>query len=215
VRLSPLGTSATNWPIVPAPDDRWWAWSSLWNEDWQGKPKYSEKTYSSDTLSTTNPTWHDLGSNPGRRGGNPAINRLCYGTALHIGLSWYDLRKTQLKFHEHSLNILEQKNIKMSECVQIPDSRNRWVQTVWRRKKNNQYRNDVYWIFHTHWVNVLELHVWNLRYLSCRWNRHSVLQLIYNILVLFFFTLSWIMFCCLFRVNASSLLKIPVLFMLE
>jgi hypothetical protein len=22
VRLSPLGTSATNWPIVPAPDDR-------------------------------------------------------------------------------------------------------------------------------------------------------------------------------------------------
>jgi hypothetical protein len=24
VRLSPLGTSATNWPIVPARDDRWW-----------------------------------------------------------------------------------------------------------------------------------------------------------------------------------------------
>jgi hypothetical protein len=23
VRLSPLGTSATNWPIGPAPDDRW------------------------------------------------------------------------------------------------------------------------------------------------------------------------------------------------
>jgi hypothetical protein len=23
VRLSPLGTSATNWPFVPAPDDRW------------------------------------------------------------------------------------------------------------------------------------------------------------------------------------------------
>jgi hypothetical protein len=23
VRLSQLGTSATNWPIVPAPDDRW------------------------------------------------------------------------------------------------------------------------------------------------------------------------------------------------
>jgi hypothetical protein len=28
VRLSPLGTSATNWSIVPAPDDRWWwMWS--------------------------------------------------------------------------------------------------------------------------------------------------------------------------------------------
>jgi hypothetical protein len=43
VRLSPLGTSATNWPIVPAPDDRWWVWSSRWNENWRGKPKYSKK----------------------------------------------------------------------------------------------------------------------------------------------------------------------------
>jgi hypothetical protein len=45
------------WPIVPAPDDRWgWLWSSWWNEHWQGKPKYSEKTCPSATLSTTNPT---------------------------------------------------------------------------------------------------------------------------------------------------------------
>jgi hypothetical protein len=45
VRLSPLGTAATNWPIVPAPDDRrWWVWSSRWNENWQGNPKNSEKT---------------------------------------------------------------------------------------------------------------------------------------------------------------------------
>jgi hypothetical protein len=36
VRLSPLGTSATNWPIVPASDDRWWVWCSRWNENWQG-----------------------------------------------------------------------------------------------------------------------------------------------------------------------------------
>jgi hypothetical protein len=34
-----LGTSTTNWPTVPAPDDRWWVWSSWWNENWQGKPK--------------------------------------------------------------------------------------------------------------------------------------------------------------------------------
>jgi hypothetical protein len=33
------------WPILPAPDDRWrWLWSNCWNEDWQGKSKYSEKT---------------------------------------------------------------------------------------------------------------------------------------------------------------------------
>jgi hypothetical protein len=36
------------------------------------------------TLSTANPTWPDLGSNPGRRGGKPATNRLSYGTALLV-----------------------------------------------------------------------------------------------------------------------------------
>jgi hypothetical protein len=74
MRLSPLGTSATNWPIVPAPDDRWWVSnSSRWNENCRGKLKYSQKTYPSATLSTTNSTWPDLGSNPGCRGGKPAI----------------------------------------------------------------------------------------------------------------------------------------------
>jgi hypothetical protein len=83
VRPSPLVTSATNRPIVPAPDDRWWwMWSSRWNENWQGKPKYSEKTCPKATLSTTNPTWFDLGSNPGRCGGKPATNSLSYGTAF-------------------------------------------------------------------------------------------------------------------------------------
>jgi hypothetical protein len=53
-----------------------------WNEDWQGEPKYSEKTYPSATLSTTNLTWPDPGSNPGRRGRKPATNRLSYGAAL-------------------------------------------------------------------------------------------------------------------------------------
>jgi hypothetical protein len=83
VRLSPLGTSTTNWPIVPTPDDRWWwMWSNRWNENWQWKPKYSEETCPSATLFTTNRTWPDLGSNPGRRGGKLATNRLSYGTAF-------------------------------------------------------------------------------------------------------------------------------------
>jgi hypothetical protein len=79
VRLSPFGTSGNIWPIVPAPDDRWW-WvlSSRWNENWQGKPKYSEETCSS----ATNPTWPDLESNPGRRDGKPATNRVSCGTAF-------------------------------------------------------------------------------------------------------------------------------------
>jgi hypothetical protein len=64
----------------------WW-WRILWNEDWQGKPKYSEKTCPSATLSTTNPTWPDPGSNPGRRGGKSATNPLSYGAA-NLGTSW-------------------------------------------------------------------------------------------------------------------------------
>jgi hypothetical protein len=67
------------WPIVPTPDDRWWClWRNWWNEDWQGKPKCSEKTCPSATLSTTNPTLLD----PGCHGGQPATNRLSYGAAL-------------------------------------------------------------------------------------------------------------------------------------
>jgi hypothetical protein len=68
------------WPIVPVPDDRWWwLWKNWWNEDWQGKPNYSEKTCPSAILSTTNSTWLDPVLNPGRRGGKPATNRLNYG----------------------------------------------------------------------------------------------------------------------------------------
>jgi hypothetical protein len=85
VRLSPLGTAATIWPIVLVPDDRWWwAWSSQWNENWKGKPKYSETTCSTATLSNTDPTWPDIGSNPGRRGGKETTNRLRYGTDSNI-----------------------------------------------------------------------------------------------------------------------------------
>jgi hypothetical protein len=76
VRLSPFGTSANNWPIVPAPDHRWCVLSSRWNENWQRKRKYLEKTCPSATLSTTNPTWPDSGSKTGRRGGKPATNRV-------------------------------------------------------------------------------------------------------------------------------------------
>jgi hypothetical protein len=75
--LRPLLTYCT------APDDRWgWMWSNWWNEDWQGKPKYSEKTILSAILSTTNPTWPDPCANTGRRGGKPATNRLSYGAAV-------------------------------------------------------------------------------------------------------------------------------------
>jgi hypothetical protein len=80
VRLCPRGTSATDWPILSVPDDRW-VCSSQWDENCQWKPKYSEKTCRSATLSTTNPTWPDLVSNSGGRCAKPATNSLSYGTA--------------------------------------------------------------------------------------------------------------------------------------
>jgi hypothetical protein len=81
VRLSPIGSSTNNWPIVPVSDERWWVWSSRWNENWQGESKCSEKTCPSATLTTTNPKWLGLGLNPGRRGGKSVTNRLRYGMA--------------------------------------------------------------------------------------------------------------------------------------
>jgi hypothetical protein len=40
------------------------------------------QTCPSATLSTTNPTWTDPGSNPDLRGERPATNRLSHGTAM-------------------------------------------------------------------------------------------------------------------------------------
>jgi hypothetical protein len=75
-----LGTAATSGllyqPWMIGEDDCGEIW---WNQDWQGNPKYSEKTCPSATLSTTNPTRLDPGLNSGRRGGKPATNRLSYG----------------------------------------------------------------------------------------------------------------------------------------
>jgi hypothetical protein len=86
------------WSYCTAPDDRWgWLWSNWWNEDWQGKSKYSEKTCPSAILSNTNPTWPDPGANPGRRGGKPANNRLSYGAAFLYTVTaglWFTLCKS-------------------------------------------------------------------------------------------------------------------------
>jgi hypothetical protein len=77
VRLSQLGTSATNGSTVTSPYDIW-VWSTQWNKNWQGKPEYLETNR---TLSIINPTWPELGPIPDRRNGKPATNRLSYGMA--------------------------------------------------------------------------------------------------------------------------------------
>jgi hypothetical protein len=70
----------------------WWKWLVFfvfpyngaqveWN--WQGKTDVTRgKTCPNATLSTTNPTWNDPGSNPGLRGERPATKRLSHGTAM-------------------------------------------------------------------------------------------------------------------------------------
>jgi hypothetical protein len=116
VGLSPLYCGHF-WPIVPAPEDRGgWLWSNWWNEDWQGKPKYSEKTCHSATWSTTNPTWPDPGSNPGRRSGKPAANRLSYSAALRKYLISYML----LLFCLVSRS-MKNKGSEWSVCLTMPD----------------------------------------------------------------------------------------------
>jgi hypothetical protein len=79
VELSPLGTSATEWPIVPAAGDC--------DDGEFGGIKIGR---GNQVLGESLPQRHfvhhkshlpDLGSNPGRRGGKPATNSLSYGAA--------------------------------------------------------------------------------------------------------------------------------------
>jgi hypothetical protein len=54
-----------------------------WNEIDRGKRMYfGKKTFTIATLSIANPTWTDVGSNPGLRGERPTTNRLSHGSAF-------------------------------------------------------------------------------------------------------------------------------------
>jgi hypothetical protein len=57
------------WPLLAyctSPRWWWWLWRNLWNENWQGKQKNSEKTCPSATLSTMtrpgSPWWEAYGT---------------------------------------------------------------------------------------------------------------------------------------------------------
>jgi hypothetical protein len=63
-----------------------------WNETDREKPTTRRKTCTSATLSTTNLTWNDPGSNPGLCGERPVTNRLSHGTVLTL----LSCRKPQL-----------------------------------------------------------------------------------------------------------------------
>jgi hypothetical protein len=73
-------TAAISLPNVLALDDVDFGAIGRMNY-WQGRPNYMEKACYSTAPSTTDPTGLDPGSNPGRRSGKPATNRLSYGMA--------------------------------------------------------------------------------------------------------------------------------------
>jgi hypothetical protein len=92
------------WPIVPA---GWWWWvqNIRWNA-WQRKPNYSEKTCPSAALFTINLTWSDPGSNPGRRCGKPANNRLSYCAAWNSALVMNPYRFLLYTFRDYCSRVI-------------------------------------------------------------------------------------------------------------
>ena len=77
---------------------RWWGFFCVsilmehrWNEIDRGSRSTRRETWLSATLSTTNPTWTDPGSNPGLRDERTATNRLSHGTVLHMCCSAFGI----------------------------------------------------------------------------------------------------------------------------
>jgi hypothetical protein len=77
--LGPLGTAATNRPIMPCPGD--YDAVEIGGKTGRGNRSSRRKPAPSAALPTTNPTCFP-DANSGSRGGNPATNRLSYGTAF-------------------------------------------------------------------------------------------------------------------------------------
>jgi hypothetical protein len=102
VRLSPLGNAATTGLLYQPQmiDDGDCGAISGLNTD-RGN---SVKTCPSATLSTTNPTCPDPGSNPGRRGEKPATNRLSYSTAYVHEVAISHCTHSNLYLYSTSLN---------------------------------------------------------------------------------------------------------------
>jgi hypothetical protein len=82
VQLGPLGTTATNRPIVPAPADyddgeieEWWL---------AGETEVPGENLSQCRFAHHKPHLLCPDANPGCRGGKPATNPLSYGTAYCV-----------------------------------------------------------------------------------------------------------------------------------
>jgi hypothetical protein len=126
-KLGPLGTSATEWPIVPAPCD-YDDGEAGGMKIGRGNGSARRKSAPSATLSTINPTWLDPVLNPGSRGGKPATNSLSYGAAFdgilsHSSLHSFKICSNALWPYEQVRDL--QKVV--SRCVTEPQSRMQFV----------------------------------------------------------------------------------------
>jgi hypothetical protein len=110
--LGPLGTEATNRPIVPAPGD----YDGEIGGMMIGRGKQSSQRKPAPVPLCPPQTPHACpDASPGRRGGKSATNRLCYGTAvmgrkqaheiavLSVSVFLYVLRTYELGSHLHHL----------------------------------------------------------------------------------------------------------------
>jgi hypothetical protein len=92
VRLSPLGTSATVGLLYQPRmiDDAYGAVGGMMI----GRGNRSTRRKPAPVPLCPPQIPHDLGSTPGRRGGKPSTNRLCYGTA--VASPYWNLLRHQL-----------------------------------------------------------------------------------------------------------------------
>jgi hypothetical protein len=104
VQLAPLGTAATNWPIVPASgdcDD-----GEIGGIIGRGNRSTRRKPTPAPLCPLQTPTCCP-DANPGRHGGKPATNRLSYGTAMqHLFMSIsLECALSYCKFRSHMATI--------------------------------------------------------------------------------------------------------------
>jgi hypothetical protein len=91
VRLSPLGTSATDWLLYqPWMIDKCGAVGGI--RIVRGNRSTWKKTCLNTTFSTRNHTWLDLGSNPSRHGRKPATNRLSLVLQLKLVMELWTVK---------------------------------------------------------------------------------------------------------------------------
>jgi hypothetical protein len=135
VRLNPLRSSVTNWPIVRGPVGRW-ILRIWWNENWQGKPKYSEEACPSITLFTTNPTWLHPDSNPVAAVGSRRLTawdmaRLLKQVTLSFDFTWEIWLNTEDVNHFNAFFVLQIKPFKATRRL-IVTHVNMYINVTWK-----------------------------------------------------------------------------------